>query len=265
MTVTIALIVFGGLGFVVWFDVLGRMRDGFRRNFSPVTVIKRFSEHTKLVLSFTIFLLLAGTLIIFFLEYDNPGTIGGYGLGGKLANSFFESVTLRTAGFTTFPQENMRGASCMVAYILMFIGGSPIGTAGGIKTTTFFLLIMNVRSYLRNQDENVVFHHRVSEESMRKASAIVFVSAGAVMLFTALLCIVNPVPMEDALYEVVSACGTVGLSRGLTPSLNALGRLTIIVAMYLGRIGPISLVALFAGNGADANKIRYSAGKFYVG
>jgi trk system potassium uptake protein TrkH len=265
MTVTIALIVFGGLGFVVWFDVLGRMRDGFRRNFSPVTVIKRFSEHTKLVLSFTIFLLLAGTLIIFFLEYDNPGTIGGYGLGGKLANSFFESVTLRTAGFTTFPQENMRGASCMVAYILMFIGGSPIGTAGGIKTTTFFLLVMNVRSYLRNQDENVVFHHRVSEESMRKASAIVFVSAGAVMLFTALLCIVNPVPMEDALYEVVSACGTVGLSRGLTPSLNALGRLTIIVAMYLGRIGPISLVALFAGNGADANKVRYSAGKFYVG
>lgn len=265
MSVTIALIVCGGLGFVVWFDVLGRVRDGVRRRFSPLTVIKRFSEHTKLVLSFTIFLLLAGTVIFFCLEYDNPGTIGAFGFGGKLANSFFQSVTLRTAGFTTFPQENLRGASCMAAYIFMFIGGSPIGTAGGIKTTTFFFLIMNVRSYLRNQDENVIFHRRVSEESMRKASAIVFVSAGAVMGLTALLCVVNPVPLEDALYEVVSACGTVGLSRGLTPSLNALGRLTIIIAMYLGRIGPISLVALFAHNGSDANKVKYSEGKFYVG
>ena len=147
----------------------------------------------------------------------------------------------------------------------MFIGGSPIGTAGGIKTTTFFLLIMNVRSYLRNQDDKVIFNHRVSEDSMRKASAVVFVSATAVFVLTILLLVVNPVPMEDAFYEVVSACGTVGLSRGLTSSLGALGRLTIIIAMYLGRIGPISLVALFSRNSVDANKIKYAEGTFYVG
>ena len=265
MTVTILLIVFGGLGFVVWFDVLNQVKEGAKRRFSPITVIKRFSEHTKLVLSFTLFLLISGMMAFLVLEFNNPGTIGGMGFGGKLANSFFESVTLRTAGFTTFPQENLRLTSCIVAYLFMFIGGSPIGTAGGIKTTTFFLLIMNVRSYLRNQDDKVIYNHRVSEDSMRKASAVVFVSATAVFSLTILLLIVNPVSMEDAFYEVVSACGTVGLSRGLTSSLGSLGRFTIIIAMYLGRIGPISLVALFSRNSVDANKIKYAEGTFYVG
>lgn len=265
MTVTILLIVFGGIGFVVWFDVIERLKEGVKRCFDPITTMKRFSEHTKLVLSFTLFLLIFGALAFLILEFNNPGTIGNMSFGAKLANSFFQSVTLRTAGFTTFPQENLTLASCFVAYIFMFIGGSPIGTAGGIKTITFFLLIMNVRSYLRNQDDKVIFNHRVSEDSMRKASAIVFVSASAVALLTIILTIVNPVPLEDALYEVVSACGTVGLSRALTSSLGSLGRVTIIIAMYLGRIGPISLVALFSRNSSDANKIKYAEGNFYVG
>lgn len=265
MIVTMTLIILGGLGFVVWFDVMARTKEGIKKRFSPINVFSRLSEHTKLVLSFSLVLLIVGTLAFLGLEYNNPGTIGELSLGGKLANSFFQSVTLRTAGFTTFPQENLTYESCIVAYLFMFIGGSPIGTAGGIKTTTFFLLIMNVRSYLKNQDDNVIFHHRVSEESMRKASAIVFVSFLAVLALTMTLCIVNPVPLEDAFYEVISACGTVGLSRGLTSSLGKLGRITIVIAMYLGRIGPISLVALFSGNGEDLNKIKYSEGIFYVG
>ena len=265
MSVTIALIIMGGIGFVVWFDVAEKTTEGIKKGFSPAVAVSRFSEHTKLVLSFTLFLLIGGTLVFLILEYDNPGTLGTLGFGGKLANSFFESVTLRTAGFTTFPQENLSIASCIVAYIFMFIGGSPIGTAGGIKTTTFFLLIMNVRSYLRNQDDKVIFHHRVSEDSMRKASAVIFVSAGAAILLAIVLSLVNPVPLEDALYEVISACGTVGLSRGLTSSLNVPGKMTIIAAMYLGRIGPISLVALFSKNNTDPNKIKYAEGLFYVG
>ncbi len=265
MTVTITLIILGGIGFVVWFDIMRQTKEGISKRFSPILVIKRLSEHTKLVLSFTLVLLFGGMFVFLLLEYNNPGTIGTLGFGSKLVNSFFQSVTLRTAGFTTFPQENLTKASCLVAYLFMFIGGSPIGTAGGIKTTTFFLLIMNVRSYLKNQDDKVIFEHRVSEDSMRKASAVVFVSAMAVIVLTIILCIVNPVPLEDALYEVVSACGTVGLSRGLTSSLGAAGRLTIIVAMYLGRIGPISLVALFSSNSSDSNKIKYSEGIFYVG
>ena len=183
----------------------------------------------------------------------------------KFANSLFESITLRTAGFTTIPQDKLTLSSCLVAYIMMFIGGSPIGTAGGIKTVTMFLLIMNLRSYVRHQDAKVIFGRRVSEESMRKASAVAFVGVVAIFILSILLLLVNPVPLEDALFEIVSACGTVGLSRGLTPSLGAGGRVVVIIAMYLGRIGPISLVALFSRSNKEANKLNYSEGIFYVG
>ena len=184
---------------------------------------------------------------------------------GKLVNCLFESVTLRTAGFATFPQENLSPASCLVAYVFMFIGGSPIGTAGGVKTVTMFLLIMNLRSYVAHRDEKVVFKRKVSEESMRKASAVVFVGVTAIFLLSIGMCVVSTIPMDDALFEVVSACGTVGLSRGLTPSLGVIERIIIIIAMYLGRIGPISLVAFFSRENEDKNKINYSEGIFYVG
>jgi trk system potassium uptake protein TrkH len=265
MTTTMLLIILGGIGFVVWFDVQAKIAEGIRKRFSPIMVMERLEEHTKLVLSFTMVLLFGGMVVFLITEFNNPGTIGEMSIGEKLANSLFQSVTLRTAGFTTFPQENLSYASCIVSYILMFIGGSPVGTAGGIKTVTMFLLIMNVRTYVRHQDEKIIFHRRVSEESMRKASAVAFVGMTAVFVLTIILLMVNPVPMEDALYEVVSACGTVGLSRGLTSSLGTAGRIVIIVAMFLGRIGPISLVAFFSRSKTDTNIIKYSEGVFYVG
>ncbi len=265
MTVTMLLIVLGGIGFVVWFDVIARCREGLKKRFSPITVCKRLSEHSKLVLSFSLVLILGGALIFMCFEYNNPDTIGNMGFGSKFVNSLFESITLRTAGFTTIPQDKLTLSSCLVAYILMFIGGSPIGTAGGIKTVTMFLLIMNLRSYVRHQDANVIFGRRVSEESMRKASAVAFVGVVAIFILSILLLLVNPVPLEDALFEIVSACGTVGLSRGLTPSLGTGGRVVVIIAMYLGRIGPISLVALFSRSNKEANKLNYSEGIFYVG
>ena len=265
MTVTMLLIVLGGIGFVVWFDVIARCREGLKKRFSPITVCKRLSEHSKLVLSFSLVLIFGGALIFMCFEYNNPDTIGNMGFGATFVNSLFESITLRTAGFTTIPQDKLTLSSCLVAYILMFIGGSPIGTAGGIKTVTMFLLIMNLRSYVRHQDANVIFGRRVSEESMRKASAVAFVGVVAIFILSILLLLVNPVPLEDALFEIVSACGTVGLSRGLTPSLGAGGRVVVIIAMYLGRIGPISLVALFSRSNKEANKLNYSEGIFYVG
>ncbi|WP_029233126.1 TrkH family potassium uptake protein [Butyrivibrio sp. VCB2006] len=265
MAVTMLLIVMGGIGFVVWFDVIDKSREGVKKGFSPLKVIGRLSEHAKLVLSFSLALILGGMVLFMITEYNNPGTIGEMSIGGKLTNSLFQSITLRTAGFTTFPQENLTVASCLVSYILMFIGGSPIGTAGGVKTVTMFLLIMNLRTYVSHQDEKVIFKRRVSEESMRKASAVVFVGVVAVFILTIILSIVNPVPMEDALFEIVSACGTVGLSRGLTSSLGTAGQIVVIISMYLGRIGPISLVALFSRSKEHNNLINYSEGIFYVG
>ncbi|RKM58031.1 potassium transporter TrkH [Butyrivibrio sp. X503] len=265
MIVTMLLIVLGGLGFVVWFDILHVIKEAFLKRFSPITAIKRLSEHSKLVLCFTLTLIFGGMIIFLLTEWNNSETIGSLSLGGKLVNSLFESITLRTAGFTTVPQEGLSVASCLVSYIFMFIGGSPVGTAGGVKTVTVFLLFMNVRSYVRKENENVIFNRRVSVDSMRKAAAVVFVSLFATLILTILLSMVNPVPMEDALFEVVSACGTVGLSRGLTSSLNVAGRIIIIIAMFLGRTGPISMVAFFSRAGSSKNNIKYSDGVFYVG
>ena len=265
MTVTMLLIIFGGIGFVVWFDILERVKEGVKKHFTPVTIIKRLSEHSKLVISFTLFLIISGTILFLLFEFGNSDTIGDMNFGGKIVNCLFESVTLRTAGFATIPQQNLTGASCVIAYILMFIGGSPIGTAGGVKTSTFFLMILNARSYLKKENDKVIFNRRVSEESLRKASAVIFISAGTVLFLTILLVIANPILLEDALFEIFSACGTVGLSRGLTPSLTTVGRVIVILAMYLGRIGPISLVALFTRNSSESNNIQYSEGSFYVG
>ena len=265
LIVTMTLIVLGGLGYVVWFDLAHVIRQGVIRRFTPSQIFKRFSEHTKLVLSLTLGLILAGWVIFFLTEYNNPATMQGMSLGDKLLNSLFESVTLRTAGFASFSQKGLTDISCVFAYIIMFIGGSPIGTAGGIKTVTFFLAMMGIITYIRDEDVNVVFNRRVSDESMRKASVIVYVSLFSVILFTLLLNATNDVSLQDALFEVISGLATVGLTRDLTGTLNLAGKVIIIVCMYLGRIGPISMAIFFAGKNKNKSKINYIEGKFFVG
>ena len=263
---TMLLIVMGGLGYVVWFDVSSGVRDGVKKKFTPVQIWKRFSEHTKLVLSLTFFLILFGAVAIFIFEYDNPGTIGNMSLPDKIINSFFESVTLRTAGFASFPQRRMTETSCIVSYLLMFIGGSPIGTAGGVKTVTFFLATMNIITYINQDKKNLVFHRRVDDDLMRKATVIVAVSSFTVVVMTLALMATNRgLGITNALFEVVSASATVGLTRDLTPSLNLAGRIIIIISMYLGRIGPISMAIFFAKPKKSNNTSKYADGEFYVG
>ena len=147
----------------------------------------------------------------------------------------------------------------------MFIGGSPVGTAGGVKTVTAFLVFMNAVSYIRGEKENVIFKRRVSEELMRKAAAVVFVSISAIFIMTILLLSRGGITLTDALFEVVSALATVGLTRSLTPNLDTIGRLIIIASMYLGRIGPISMAIFFTKGTGAQNKIRHVEGTFYVG
>lgn len=265
MCLTMILIILGGIGFVVWFDVIDGIKEGIRKHFSPLKILKRFPVHTKLVLLMTVSLIILGTVVIFLAEYDNPLTLGNMSLGNKILNSLFQSVTFRTAGFASVPQDGLTDISCLIGYILMFIGGSPVGTAGGIKTVTVFLVIMNAVSYIRGKKENVIFHQRVSEELMRKAAAVTCVSIFAVCLMTILLMFSQSIPLNDALYEVISALGTVGLSKGLTPTLNMESRIIIIIAMYLGRIGPISMAIFFTKEDNTKNKIKHSEGTFFVG
>lgn len=265
MILTMLMIVMGGIGFVVWFDLIDGIRDGIKRHLSPIVTLKHLPEHTKLVIWATLILIVGGCACVLFAEYNNPDTIGNMSLSEKILNSMFQSVTFRTAGFASVPQDKLTELTCLAGYILMFIGGSPIGTAGGIKTVTVFLVIMNAVSYIRGKKETVIFHKRVSTEMMRKASAIAAVSSFVVFLMTCLLMAEGTVGLTDALYEIVSSLGTVGLSRGLTPNLSDYGRIIVIISMYLGRIGPISLALFFSREVGSRNKISHSEGVFHVG
>ncbi len=265
MITTMLLIILGGIGFVVWFDVIDGIKNGIRYRLHPKKIISRLPEHTKLVLVITGFLILFGSLCVLAAEYNNPDTLGSLPLPDKILNSLFQSVTFRTAGFASIPQEKLTEISCMAGYVLMFIGGSPAGTAGGIKTVTAFLFFVNAFSYINGKKENVIFRRKVPEEQMKKAAAIVFFSLVTVYIMDMLLMSRGNIAHTDALYEVVSALGTVGLSRALTPNLDSVGRVVIIISMYLGRVGPISMVIFFARANRSDNAIKHADGKFYVG
>ena len=263
--ITMFLIVMGGLGYVVWFDVSRVIKIGIRNRYSPLQAIKRLGVHTKLVLALTFILIAVGMLIVFPSEFNNPGTMADMGLKDKIVNSLFQSVTFRTAGFAAVPQQELSSVSVLIGYVLMLIGGSPIGTAGGVKTVTFFIVVINVVVFMTGQKEAIVFKSRITEELMRKAAAILTVSIAVAFTGTLFILLTNNVNMEDSLFEVISAVATVGLSRAVTPTLNVFGRIVIICVMYLGRIGPISLVLFFAGKKSGKDRIEYAEGKFYVG
>lgn len=265
LIVTMGLIILGGLGYVVWFDLKLTLATTRQAKKGISFYFKRLGEHTKLVLALTLFLIFSGAVLVFALEYNNPDTIGNMGLGGKIINSIFQSVTFRTAGFAAVPQDGLSDATAIMGCIYMFIGGSPVGTAGGVKTVTLFLVFLNTLSFINNDEESVVFKRTVSKDLIRKASAIVSVSFIITFVFIVLLLATNDVSTTDAIYEVTSATATVGLSRALTPSLNEIGRVIIIFAMFLGRIGPISMAIFFSTNHPDKLKVKHAEGKYIVG
>ena len=262
---TMLLIILGGLGYVVWFDIVTCVRSGIRRRFGIRQIYRRLGEHTRLVLNLTLFLIVSGAVLVFIFENANPDTIGGMSAGGKILNSLFQSVTFRTAGFAAVPQQNLTQASCVLGGLLMFIGGSPVGTAGGVKTVTMAVVILNAVSFIRARDEVVVQRRRVDNSLIQKAAAIVAVSFSVTFLLLLCLLATNPVSLTDGMFEMVSATATVGLSRALTPALNTAGRILIVLAMYLGRIGPISMALFFSGTWSDKNLVSYAKGNYFVG
>ena len=265
LIVTMALIVTGGLGYVVWVDIFGKTFARQEEVVPPKEIFRHFTEHTKLALTLTLALIAAGTAVIFAAEFRNPETIGTFPLPLAFLNSLFESVTFRTAGFAAIPQGSLTDVSCIAAFLLMFIGGSPIGTAGGIKTTTFYFYILNIMTYIRGENSAHVYKRSISREQMMKATAIVEVSMGTVLALTFLLTATNPFGFTDSLFEVMSACATVGLTRGITPLLNTAGKLIIIAGMYLGRIGPISMALFLAGGRKEKTPVHFPEGNFFIG
>ncbi len=260
LIVTMFLIVAGGIGYVVWFDIWTTHRNYHKKARKKGLGL---NEHTKLVLSLTGALILGGAVFIYFLERNNEATIGNMNVWEKILNSTFQSVTYRTAGFTTIPQEALREPTTLVGDILMFIGGSPVGTAGGVKTVTLYVLMVNVDSCMRGNYEPTAFNRRITDEMIRKATAIVVFHFLLALIFSTALMIYEGIPFIDSIYEIMSGLNTVGVTRGVTPNLNLEGRMIMIAAMYLGRIGPVSM-ALFFPSGPDG-RVKKSKGRFIVG
>ena len=265
LSVTMALIIIGGLGFVVWFDLSDSLLTLLHPNDLHRRGRLRLSEHTRLVLRMTVFMIVLGALLLFFTERSNPQTFGSMPPGQAILNSLFQSVTLRTAGFSTVPQQSLTDISSLIGCIWMFVGGSPVGTAGGVKTVTVFIVVWNAVYYIGHRRSTAIFKRRISEEMIRKAAAIVVVSLSTTVLLSVVLAAVSGASMQDAMYEMFSALGTVGLSRALTPTLSAVARIVVIVGMYLGRIGPISMALFFANVRSSERRMEYAEGRFYVG
>ncbi len=245
-------VVCGGLGFAVLLDVYQK------RRWNPLNI------NSKLVLVTTGILICSGAVFVFILEYNNPGTLGSLSLGDKLLTSLFTASMVRTSGFAVFNMDSFSEPSLMLFMFLMFVGGSPASTGGGIKTTTIAVIFAAIWSLIRGRDDVVIFQRTVPPVVIFRALSIFFVSAAVVALTAMLLCLIDSISMEKILFEAVSMFATVGLPTGTVNDMSTGSRLFIIVVMLMGRIGIISFaMALVMRKKKD--KIRYPEDKFIIG
>lgn len=250
-----ALIIIGGLGFTVWSEIY------------YFKGVKKLSLHSKLVITVTAVLIIGGAVLMFFFEFQNPKTIAPLSFKGKVLSSLFASITPRTAGFNSISTADMSLPGRFLTVILMFIGGSPGSTAGGIKTATVGLLLMTVISVIRGREDTEIYGRRINKEIVYRAMAITMISLLLVTVVTMILSITEyKVSFEYLLYEATSAFGTVGLTLGLTPNLSFAGKILIALTMYAGRVGPLTIaVALAKNKKGSTNLIKYPEDKILVG
>ncbi|HKI57325.1 MAG TPA: TrkH family potassium uptake protein [Trueperaceae bacterium] len=250
------LIILGGLGFMVIINVATHFQEGRR---VPLTL------HSKVVLAGTAILIAVGTVVILAFEWSNPATLGHLPFPDKLMASLFQSVTPRTAGFNTLDISRLRPATLLFTMLLMFVGGNPGSTAGGIKTVTFLVLVGSAWSVSRGHGELTLFERRVASSTAVKASAIALL--GMLLVGAAVTGLTLTDPHKSLLqlgFESISAFGTVGLSTGITAALSAAGKLIIVALMYLGRLGPLTL-ALALMERQPERRIKYPEDDVVIG
>ncbi|MBK5942230.1 Ktr system potassium transporter B [Halochromatium roseum] len=247
-----ALFIFGGLGFVVVTELYGK------RSW------RRFSLHTKLMIVGTLGLILWSVLLFAVLEWTNPATLGGLdGIGERLWASWFQGVTTRTAGFNTVDIGGLYDSTAMMFMSLMVIGGGSTSTAGGIKVTSFIVLLLATLAFFKRRSQLHVFGRSLGAEEVMKVLALAMVSLMTVLVAIFLIMLTYEGDFLDAAFEVTSAFGTVGLSRGTTGALDELGRTVIIAVMFIGRVGPLTL-GFFLATRAKA-RVAYPASKVFLG
>lgn len=255
---TILLIILSGIGFTVWFDVLGNCRKLIRREIPVRWWFIRLRLHSKLAVIMTLILILSGTMFVFLFEYKNMETIGELGTGQKLLASMFQSVTTRTAGFYTVSQGALHEETKLLCAILMFIGGSPGGTAGGVKTTTFAMLFLVCLTFVRGGSDTECMGRKITIANFRSGFCVVMVAFAVFITGTITILIIEPdsILLVNVLYETASAVGTVGLTADLTPHLSRASQCVLMIMMYIGRLGPLTLALMFAGKTHQRDQIR---------
>jgi trk system potassium uptake protein TrkH len=247
------LIIIGGLGFTVSLEIFN-----YRK-------VRRLSTHSKMVMFITLFLIIFGAIFIFLVEYKNPVTLANMNLRDKVLNAFFASVTPRTAGFNSISTDGMTMAGKLMTIILMFIGGASGSTAGGLKVTTFGVLAFTLISALKGRDDTEAFGRRFSKETVYKAFTLLCISMMLVLTTTIILTITEPDKLFiNLLYEATSAFATVGLTAGVTQSIGSLSKVILIITMYLGRVGALTVI-LAVINKKKRNGIKYPEAKILIG
>ncbi|MEG4119311.1 TrkH family potassium uptake protein [Microcoleus sp. N9_B4] len=255
------LIIFGGIGYQVIMELYLWLRDRFNK--SPICTV--FSLNFKVVTTTTAVLLILGMLAFLVLEYDNPDTLGALNFPQKLMASWFQSVTPRTAGFNTIDIGKMSEASLFLTIALMFIGASPGSTGGGIKTTTFRILFCCTTAVIEGQEDVECYQRQIPPAMILKTISVVFGSMLVAFTSAILIELTNPqVEFIAALFEAVSAFGTVGLSTGITPTISAIGKLVLIATMYIGRVGVLLLVSAAFGD-PKPRSFKYAEESLLVG
>jgi len=248
---TMLLIVVSGIGFTVWFDIKSNIKQPNGKLF------KKLILHSKLALTMTAALIVSGTLFVFLLEYNNPATIGNMSFGEKVMASAFHSVSTRTAGFATVSQAGLYPGTKFLSTLWMFIGGSPGGTAGGVKTTTIAMLLLTCGNVIFGKKDTECFGRKIPTENFRTGFSVVVVAV--VFMFTGLtfLTVFEPeIEFLSLLYEAVSAIGTVGLTADVTVRLGTASKIVIMCLMYIGRLGPVTMALVFGTRKNMKERIR---------
>ncbi|MBD1996544.1 ATPase [Leptolyngbya sp. FACHB-541] len=255
------LIIFGGIGYEAIFEMYLWLRDRLLRRPEKIIISLNF----KVAVSTTIVLLLVGTVAIFFAELNNPETLGSMDFATKIMAAWFQAVVPRTAGFNSINIGEMTTAALFITIALMFIGGSPGGTAGGMKTTTLRILTSSTKTILQGKEEVVLYDRQVPINLILKAIGVLVGSAATVILMTVLITFTDPdVDFILVLYEVVSGFATVGLSTGITAGLSIFAKLVLVATMYIGRVGVLLLMSAILGD-PNPTAIRYPEENLLVG
>ncbi len=249
------LIVVGGLGFSVWIEIW---------NFKS---LRKLSFHAKIVITTSLILMFGGAFFLFIFEFNNPATMQGMSLFDKVVNAMFSSITPRTAGFNSISTSEMSMGGRILTMLLMFVGGSPGSTAGGIKTTALGVLFLTVISILKGRDDPEAFGKRLEKATVHKAFAVFTIGLVIVFSVTFILAFAEAgttISFENIFYEAISAFATVGLTQGITPELHSVSKAALMAGMYLGRVGPLTVMLALSRHKNPA-KLTYPEGKILIG